>query len=118
MCVALRTGFQFGGCFTESGRLAKPVSFPVCPFLGRTGCIPDTAEAPPGWGAGAGSRPAGSPGAPLGSDALQMRSHPLPPGLLRGMKGERRLKCMRSPEGAQPGWAGAGMTTESRGAGE
>lgn len=66
---------------------------------------------PPGWeeGAGswAGSRPAGSLGAPLGLDALQMRSHPLPPGSSVGeMREETEIYAeLEGPGWAEPGWS-------------
>lgn len=94
MCVAQCVGFQLGECFTQSAYLAKSISFLVCPFLRNAASLPSKprplvvrgvacrADGERGARMERGARGAGlggSPGAPLGSDALQMRSHPLPP---------------------------------------
>lgn len=105
------------GHFTSSERLATFTSSPVCPCLRIAAPLPSMSGPPgchcvspgcregrgePGSGSGLG----GSAGAPLGSDAAQMRSHPPPPG---SSAQERPEETEMHVERAGPGFAWPGL---------
>lgn len=110
-------GIPVWGMFYIKPSLAKSISSSAYPFL-KNVCPSHHHRlvvhcTPPGWEEGAGSwagQPAGSPGVPLGSDAWQMRSHPLPPCSSAAEMREDWNICGVG----RPGWAEPGL--EQRGA--
>lgn len=114
MCAALCTASQLGERFTESECLAKSISAPVCPCSQLPRPLPRSRAPGVGaplphadWGLG------GSTGAPLGSDATRMRSHPLPPGPSADERRERTE--MHAAREGRAWRGGAGLHNRERG---